>query len=66
MPTPEYLNNVDINQFGQNMATGIVQGWNFFDNQPFAALVWFLLLALIIIYGIMSIRHHLETMDNGH
>lgn len=63
LPTPEFLNNVDVEQFGQDIAMGVVQGFNFFDAQPFAALVWFIVLGLIILFGLMSIRKRLEDMN---
>lgn len=63
MPTPEYLGGFNVDQFGQDMATGVVQGWNFFDAQPFAGLVWFVLLGLVILFGILSIRHRLASED---
>ncbi|HSS99929.1 MAG TPA: hypothetical protein VLK33_23000 [Terriglobales bacterium] len=60
--TPQYLTNVDVNQFGQDMATGMIQGWNFFNTQSFSDLVWIMLLILIVIVGIISIRKHLEAV----
>lgn len=65
MPTPEFLSNVDVEQIGQDFATGLVQGFNFFDAQDFAGLVWFVLLGLIILFGLMSIRKHLEGRNGG-
>lgn len=60
--TPSYLNGAEIAQFGQNMATGMVQGFNVFDSQVFAGVIWFILLGLLIIGGIVSIRRHLDTL----
>ena len=62
IPTPEFLSSLDTTQFGQDVASGIVQGWNFFDTQGFAGIVWFVLVALIILMGLMSIRAHLENL----
>jgi hypothetical protein len=60
--TPSYFDGIDVEQFGQNMATGMVQGFNVFDAQAFAGVIWFILLALLIIAGIISIRRHLDTL----
>lgn len=60
--TPSYLSGLDIEQFGQDMATGMVQGFNVFDAQGFAGVIWFILLALLIIGGIASIRRHLDSL----
>jgi hypothetical protein len=60
--TPQYLNNVDINQFGQDMATGVVQGWNFFNTQSFSDFVFVALLIIIVIIGVVTIRKHLEAV----
>lgn len=60
--TPTYLDGLDIAQFGQDMATGMVQGFNVFDSQVFAGVIWFILLALLIIAGVVSIRRHLDTL----
>lgn len=61
-PTPEYLGSFDAAAFGQNIAGGVVNGFVVFDAQPIAGLVWFILLALIIILGLMSIRARLEAL----
>lgn len=61
--TPEYSLGVDPAQFGQDIVTGVVQGFNFLDSQPFASVIWFALLALLIIIGLMSIRNRLQ--QNG-
>ncbi len=54
--------NIDAQQFGQSFAMDMVQGWNIFDGQTIAGLIWFILLAFIIIGGLMSIRKHLESL----
>jgi len=60
--TPQYLTNVDVAQFGQDMATGVIQGWNFFNTQSFSDLVFVMLLILVIILGALSIRKQLEKV----
>lgn len=60
--TPAFLANIDVQQFGQSFAMDMVQGWNIFDAQTIAGLIWFILLAFIIIGGLMSIRRHLENL----
>lgn len=60
--TPSFDIGVDVAAFGQNMAGGFVQGWNLFDAQSFAGVVWFILLAIVIIAGLVSIRKHLDTL----
>jgi hypothetical protein len=60
--TPTYFDGIDAVQFGQDMASGMVQGFNVFDAQVFAGVIWFILLALLIIAGIISIRRHLDTL----
>jgi hypothetical protein len=62
LPTPAYLSSFDAAGFGQNVAGGIVQGFNFFDAQPVAGLIWFVLLALVIIMGLLSLRNHIENL----
>jgi len=62
MPTPQFMGNFDAQAFGQTLATNLVQGFNFFDGQTFAGIVWFVLLAIIILMGLMSIRTHLENL----
>jgi hypothetical protein len=56
------MGNFDAQAFGQTLATNLVQGFNFFDGQTFAGIVWFVLLAIIILMGLMSIRTHLENL----
>lgn len=60
--TPSYMDGAAIAEFGQDMAVGMVQGFNVFDSQSFAGVIWFILLALLIIAGIVSIRRHLDTL----
>jgi len=62
LSTPQFLNDFDPGGFGQNLAGGVVNGWTLFDSMPFASLVWFILLALIILLGLSSIRHHLKDL----
>lgn len=62
MPTPELLGSLDLEGFTQDFTGGLVQGFNFFDAQPIAAVVWFVILALLILWGITSIRDHLENL----
>lgn len=63
-PTTEFLATLSANAqgFGESFAQNMVQGWNIFDAQNFAGLVWFILLAFIIIGGLMSIRAHLQKL----
>jgi hypothetical protein len=56
------MDGAAIAEFGQDMAVGMVQGFNVFDSQSFAGVIWFILLALLIIAGIVSIRRHLDTL----
>jgi hypothetical protein len=60
--TPAFLANFDVQQFGQGFATDVVQGWNIFDAQTISGVIWFILLAFIIVGGLMSIRAHLEKL----
>lgn len=60
--TPVVDIGVNIEQFGQDMASGVIQGFNLFDSQGFAGVIWFVLLGLLIIGGIVSIRKHLDTL----
>lgn len=60
--TPSYLAGFDVEQFGQDMASNMVQGFNTFDAQTFAGVIWFILLALLIIGGVVSIRNHLDSL----
>jgi hypothetical protein len=62
---PNLLDSLNIDSFGQNVTGGLVQGFNFFDAQPIAGVVWFIFLAFILLFGLMSIRHHLESMDQN-
>lgn len=61
-PTPVFLGSFDATGFGQSIASGAVQGFNFFDAQPIAGLIWFILLAVVILIGLASIRAHLENL----
>lgn len=63
--TPQFTMPVDIPRFGQDMASGMVQGWQVLDAQPWAAFVWFILLFLLIILGVISIKRHLESLNGG-
>lgn len=58
-PPPELL-NIDVEQVGQDFTMGIVQGWNWLDSQPFTDVVWFIVLALVIVLGLISIRNRLQ------
>lgn len=60
--TPVIDIGIDVAQFGQDMAAGAVSGFQLFDSQGFAGVVWFILLALLILGGIMSIRKHMENL----
>lgn len=60
--TPQYLNNVDVAQFAKDTASGVIQGWNFFNGQSFSDFVFVALLLMIVIIGIMSIKKHLEAV----
>ena len=52
----------DPNQVSFDFTDWIIQGWNMFNNHPFATVIWFGLVLLIIYLGVMSIRTHLEAL----
>jgi len=61
--TPQFSLPINPSEFGQDMASGMVQGWQVLDAQPWAAFVWLILLFLIIIVGFISIKRHLESLN---
>lgn len=40
----------------------ILQGWRLFDSSPIATVIFIGLILMIIYFGIMSIRAHLEQL----
>lgn len=60
--TPQFDLNIDPEQFGQDFAGNIIQGWNYFNAQTFSDLVFFVLLVMIVIIGIVIIRNRLEAL----
>lgn len=63
--TPQFMPDIDAQQLGQDIAMGTIQGWNFFNSQSFSDVVWVILLLMTIVVGILSLKAHLESMDNG-
>lgn len=62
LPTPEFLGSFDAGAFGQSLAQNIVGGFNFFDSQPLAGLIWFVIFAAILLMGLMSLKTHIESL----
>lgn len=60
--TPQFNLNIDAEQFGQDFAGNMIQGWNFFNAQPFSDLVFIVLLLFVIIGGALLIRSRLENI----
>lgn len=60
--TPQFVPNIDGAQMGQTMASGMIQGWNFFNSQSFSDIVFLIILIILIIAGMISIRAHLEKV----
>lgn len=46
----------------ENFSNWLLQGWNMFDSHPIATVIWFIVLAVLIYAGIMSIRRHVESL----
>lgn len=60
--TPSFPMPVDPTEFTSSITEWVLQGWNTFNSSPFAAVIWFGLMLLVIYFGVQSIRHHLENL----
>jgi len=49
-------------EIGDNFAEGIIQGWNWFNAQPISTVIWIIVIATIIVFGLMSIKNHIESI----
>lgn len=59
--TPQFDLHLNAEQFGQDFAGNIVQGWNYFNAQSFSDVVFVVSLIMLIIIGIVVIRARLES-----
>lgn len=60
--TPQFVPSIDGAQMAQTMASGLIQGWNFFNGQSISDVVFVIVLIILIIAGLISIRAHLENV----
>ncbi len=64
IPTPSGapLLSLDPNTISFDFTSWILQGWNLFDSNPVATVVFVGLVLLVIYLGVQSIRIHLEDL----
>lgn len=60
--TPAFNIPIDPTEIGNNFSNWLLQGWQFFDSNPIATLIFFGLVVLVIYFGLSSIKAHLESL----
>jgi len=60
--TPVINLPIDPQQMVGDYTGNIVQGWNLFNGSEVATLIFIALLLMVVFFGLMSIRSHLENL----